>query len=97
MTCIAIMMGAMVSVPLARSAEPPAANVAEIQAKHDRAFIRELSEYLRGNPDDGSLQSAVLQKPFSPSSLVGTVRDVIGRKATQPKQRTGYGDPRPLR
>jgi peroxiredoxin/predicted negative regulator of RcsB-dependent stress response len=50
MTCIAIMMGAMVSVPLARSAEPPAANVAEIQAKHDRAFIGELSEYLRRNP-----------------------------------------------
>ncbi len=32
------------------SAEPAAVSVAEIQARHDRAFIRELSEYLRQNP-----------------------------------------------
>jgi peroxiredoxin len=34
----------------ARSAEPPAPSVAEIQAKHDRAFLRELAEYLRKYP-----------------------------------------------
>src|SRR5262245_26751057 len=31
-------------------AEPPAASVAEIQARHDRAFIRELTEYLGKHP-----------------------------------------------
>jgi peroxiredoxin len=36
--------------PLARSADPAPASVAEIQAKHDRAFIQELAEYLRKNP-----------------------------------------------
>lgn len=30
--------------------QPPAANVSEIQAKHDRAFIQELAEYLHTNP-----------------------------------------------
>ena len=34
----------------AGSAEPTTITVAEIQAKHDRAFIRELSEYLRQHP-----------------------------------------------
>src|SRR5262249_31523416 len=34
----------------ARGAEPPAASVAEIQARHDRALIRELSEYLTARP-----------------------------------------------
>jgi peroxiredoxin len=33
-----------------QGAEPPAASVAEIQAKHDRAFIRELTEYLARYP-----------------------------------------------
>jgi thiol-disulfide isomerase/thioredoxin len=32
------------------AAEPPAASVAEIQSKHDRALIRELSEYLTVRP-----------------------------------------------
>jgi len=36
-------------VPTAESAQPPA-GVAEIQAKHDRAFLRELAEYLKKNP-----------------------------------------------
>ena len=31
-------------------AEPPATSVAEIQARHDRAFVRELSEYLAVHP-----------------------------------------------
>ncbi len=31
-------------------AEPPAASVAEIQARHDRAFIRDLAEYLGKHP-----------------------------------------------
>jgi peroxiredoxin len=39
-----------VAVPEARCAEPPAASVAEIQARHDRALIRELSEYLTVHP-----------------------------------------------
>jgi len=47
---IAVMIGAMVSVPMARAAEPVLANVAAIQAKYDRAFIRELTDYLRQNP-----------------------------------------------
>jgi peroxiredoxin/predicted negative regulator of RcsB-dependent stress response len=34
----------------ARCAEPAPASVAEIQAKHDRAFIQELAEYVRKNP-----------------------------------------------
>jgi peroxiredoxin len=44
------LIGAVVAAPRARSAEPAPANVAEIQAKHDRAFIRELAEYLRQYP-----------------------------------------------
>jgi peroxiredoxin/predicted negative regulator of RcsB-dependent stress response len=40
----------MAIVPLVHAAEPAPVNVAEIQAKHDRAFIRELSDYLRQNP-----------------------------------------------
>jgi peroxiredoxin len=46
----ALVLGTVAFVPLVRAAEPVAVNVAEIQAKHDRAFIRELSEYLRQNP-----------------------------------------------
>ena len=34
----------------ARCAEPPVANVAEIQLKHDRALIHDLTEYLHNNP-----------------------------------------------
>jgi peroxiredoxin len=40
----------IITAPAARCAEPPAASVAEIQAKHDRALIRELSEYLAVHP-----------------------------------------------
>ncbi len=36
--------------PLAFAAEPPAAGVAEIQARHDRALVRELSEYVIAHP-----------------------------------------------
>jgi peroxiredoxin/predicted negative regulator of RcsB-dependent stress response len=43
-------LGTVAFVPLVHSAEPAPVNVAEIQAKHDRAFIRELSDYLRQNP-----------------------------------------------
>jgi peroxiredoxin/predicted negative regulator of RcsB-dependent stress response len=45
-----VAIGAMACAAMARSAEPAAATVAAIQAKHDRAFIRELGEYLRQNP-----------------------------------------------
>jgi peroxiredoxin/predicted negative regulator of RcsB-dependent stress response len=37
-------------VPPVLSADPAPVNVADIQAKHDRAFIRELTEYVRQNP-----------------------------------------------
>ena len=47
---IVVVLGTVASVSSVRSAEPAPVNVAEIQAKHDRAFIRELSEYLRQNP-----------------------------------------------
>jgi peroxiredoxin len=39
-----------IAATAAWGAEPPAASVAEIQAKHDRALIRELSEYLTVHP-----------------------------------------------
>src|SRR5580704_7191669 len=45
-----VAIGVMASAPRAQAAEPVAANVAAIQAKHDRAFIHELAEYLRQNP-----------------------------------------------
>jgi peroxiredoxin/predicted negative regulator of RcsB-dependent stress response len=41
---------ATLSSTKAQAAEPPTVNVAAIQAKHDRAFIHELAEYLRQNP-----------------------------------------------
>ena len=47
---LVVVLGTVAYVPLVHSAEPAPVNVAEIQAKHDRAFIRELSDYLRQNP-----------------------------------------------
>jgi peroxiredoxin len=41
---------AIIAAPAPVAAEPPAASVAEIQARHDRALIRELSEYLAAHP-----------------------------------------------
>ena len=49
LSCFAA-IGAMVVASSVRSAEPATANVAAIQAKHDRAFIHDLAEYLRQNP-----------------------------------------------
>ena len=40
----------IIAAPAATFAEPPAASVAEIQSRHDRALIRELSEYLTAHP-----------------------------------------------
>jgi peroxiredoxin len=40
----------IIAPPASAAAEPPAAGVAEIQARHDRALIRELSEYLTAHP-----------------------------------------------
>ena len=48
---LVVVLGTVAYVPLVHSAEPAPVNVAEIQAKHDRAFIRELSDYLRQNPE----------------------------------------------
>jgi peroxiredoxin/predicted negative regulator of RcsB-dependent stress response len=45
-----VAVGSMVVAASARSAEPATANVAAIQAKHDRAFINDLAAYLRQNP-----------------------------------------------
>jgi peroxiredoxin/predicted negative regulator of RcsB-dependent stress response len=47
---LVVVLGTVAFVRMVHSAEPAAVNVAEIQAKHDRAFIRELSDYLRQNP-----------------------------------------------
>ena len=47
---LVVALGTAAFVPLVHSAEPPTVNVAEIQGRHDRAFIRELSAYLRENP-----------------------------------------------
>jgi peroxiredoxin len=41
---------ALVSSPRAGAAEPVGSSVSEIQAKHDRAFIQELAEYLHEHP-----------------------------------------------
>lgn len=51
---LALMAGlsliAAAPVPRAIAGEPPASRVAEILARHDRALVRELSEYLTANP-----------------------------------------------
>jgi peroxiredoxin len=49
-TLAALVIAGFVFGPFARGADTVAASVAEIQAKHDRAFIQELTEYLRENP-----------------------------------------------
>jgi peroxiredoxin len=46
----AVLLGGIVIAPPTRAADPAPASVADIQAKHDRAFIQELAEYLRKNP-----------------------------------------------
>jgi thiol-disulfide isomerase/thioredoxin len=58
--CIALILAglAVIAAPSARGGEPPAASVAEIQAKHDRALIRELSEYLAVRPRAGDRDQA---------------------------------------
>jgi peroxiredoxin len=47
---LVVVAGSLSLAPLTRSAEPTTVTVSEIQARHDRAFIHELSEYLRQNP-----------------------------------------------
>ena len=47
---VVVVLGMVAFVPQVHSSEPAPINVAEIQSRHDRAFIRELSEYLRQNP-----------------------------------------------
>jgi thiol-disulfide isomerase/thioredoxin len=49
-TTLTLILAGLLPGPAARAAEPPATSVAEIQAKHDRAFIRDLTEYLRRHP-----------------------------------------------
>jgi peroxiredoxin len=51
-SCIAPLLAglAIIAEPTARGADPPAKSVAEIQSRHDRALVRELSEYLAVHP-----------------------------------------------
>ncbi len=51
-SCIAPLLAglAVIAAPTARGADPPAKSVAEIQSRHDRALVRELSEYLTVHP-----------------------------------------------
>jgi peroxiredoxin len=50
--CISPLLAGLVVIaaPAARGADPPAKSVAEIQSRHDRALVRELSEYLTVHP-----------------------------------------------
>jgi peroxiredoxin len=48
--CCAIVLAGLVAIPCAPGGEPAPTNVAQIQARHDRAFIRDLVEYLQKNP-----------------------------------------------
>jgi peroxiredoxin len=47
---IALIVTGLAGAAGARGAEPPATSVAEIQARHDRAFIRDLTDYLVKHP-----------------------------------------------
>ncbi len=46
----ALLLAGLALAARARGDEPPATSVASIQAKHDRALIRELTDYLRNSP-----------------------------------------------
>jgi peroxiredoxin len=72
---------ASIATPAARGAEPPAASVAEIQAKHDRALIRELSEYLAVHPraDDRDQAYAALFNKAIEHDWFAEVED-LGRR-----------------
>src|SRR4051794_3178428 len=59
MRVILCVCGLLVS-PVAVGAEPPRSSVAEIQAKHDRALIRDLVDYLRKNPKADDLEQAYM-------------------------------------
>jgi peroxiredoxin len=50
LSSLALIVAGLIDGSAARAADPPATSVAEIQAKHDRAFIRDLTEYLRRYP-----------------------------------------------
>ncbi|HZW35268.1 MAG TPA: TlpA disulfide reductase family protein [Isosphaeraceae bacterium] len=47
---LTLIVAGLIDGSAVRAAEPPATSVAEIQARHDRALIRDLTEYLRRNP-----------------------------------------------
>ena len=66
--------------PAARSAQPPA-GVAEIQAKHDRAYLRELAEYLQKNPkaDDRDQAYAALFNKAIEHDWFGDVEELAGQ------------------
>jgi peroxiredoxin len=58
-TVVPLLAGLLIiTAPATQGVEPPAASVAEIQARHDRALIRELSEYLAVHPTAGDRDQA---------------------------------------
>jgi peroxiredoxin len=61
--------------------QPPAAGVAEIQARHDRAYISELAQYLRKNPkaDDRDQAYAALFNKAIEHDWFGEVEELAGQ------------------
>jgi peroxiredoxin len=58
---VILCLGGILSIPASFGAEgPPASSVAEIQARHDRALIRDLEDYLRKNPKADDLEQAYM-------------------------------------
>jgi len=49
-SCFVLFVAGLAIASLARGDEPAGTSVAAIQAKHDRALIRDLTEYLRSSP-----------------------------------------------
>jgi len=60
-TYVILCLGGILSTPATFGAEaPPPSSVAEIQARHDRALIRDLEDYLRKNPKADDLEQAYM-------------------------------------
>ena len=58
---VILCLGGILSNPGAFGVEaPPRSSVAEIQARHDRALIRDLDDYLRKNPKADDLEQAYM-------------------------------------
>ena len=68
-----------------------AARLREIRPEIRVAFMSGYSEFSRGHLAQGFPDAPVLQKPFSPASLVGIVREALAQPLTAPTR-----DPREL-